>query len=45
MERPDWISDQAKRGRDSWVYFNNGIEGHAVQDTLTLNPMVSQIMR
>lgn len=41
----DWMVGQARAGRDVWAYFNNDIEGHAVQDALTLRSMVGQIAR
>lgn len=41
----DWIVEQAKAGRGVWAYFNNDIDGHAVQDALTLKSMVGQATR
>lgn len=41
----DWMRDQATNGRDVWAFFNNDIEGHAIQDALTLKAMVRQAMR
>jgi len=40
----DWIVEQA-RTRPVWCYFNNDIEGHAIQDALTLRAMVRQAVR
>jgi uncharacterized protein YecE (DUF72 family) len=40
----DWIAGQAKAGRDVWCYFNNDIDGHAIDDALTLRAMVAQAM-
>ncbi|HEV2747852.1 MAG TPA: DUF72 domain-containing protein [Allosphingosinicella sp.] len=41
----DWIVAQARAGRPVWCYFNNDIEGHAIQDALTLRAMVAQAAR
>ena len=41
----DWMVEQATAGRPVWAYFNNDIDGHAIQDALTLRAMVRQAMR
>ena len=41
----DWIAGEAKGGRPVWAYFNNDIEGHAVEDARTLRAMVQQMLR
>ena len=38
----DWMADQARNGRTVWVYFNNDIDGHAIQDALTLKAIIAQ---
>ncbi|WP_126172674.1 DUF72 domain-containing protein [Altericroceibacterium xinjiangense] len=38
----DWIMEQARSGRAVWAYFNNDLEGHAIQDALTLRAMLRQ---
>ena len=35
-----WMVEQAGSGRPVWAYFNNDIEGHAIEDALTLKAMV-----
>jgi uncharacterized protein YecE (DUF72 family) len=42
LDWADWMSEQAKSGRTVWSYFNNDIDGHAVQDALTLKAMIAQ---
>lgn len=41
----EWLVEQKRRGRSSWVYFNNDIGGHAVHDAMTLKAMVAQLDR
>ena len=41
----DWIVDQARGGRPAWCYFNNDIDGHAIDDAQTLKAMVAQAAR
>ena len=41
----DWIVDQARGGRPVWCYFNNDIDGHAIDDAQTLKAMVAQAAR
>ncbi len=41
----DWITDQARNNRPVWCYFNNDIEGHAIEDAQTLKAMVGQAAR
>ena len=41
----DWMAAQARAGRPVWVYFNNDIFGHAIEDTRTLKAMVAQVAR
>jgi uncharacterized protein YecE (DUF72 family) len=41
----DWLTDQARQGRDCWCYFNNDIHGHAIHDARTLKSMVGQVNR
>ena len=38
----DWIATQARDGRAVWAYFNNDINGHAIEDAQTLRAMVRQ---
>ena len=38
----DWIGAQARDGRAVWAYFNNDINGHAIEDAQTLRAMVRQ---
>ena len=38
----DWMLEQGRNGRVVWVYFNNDIDGHAIEDALTLKSMVAQ---
>ncbi|MGI4876798.1 MAG: DUF72 domain-containing protein [Janthinobacterium lividum] len=40
----DWMLDQARRSRTVWAYFNNDIDGHAIQDALTLKAMIAQLI-
>jgi uncharacterized protein YecE (DUF72 family) len=41
----DWIVAEARSGKQVWAYFNNDLEGHAIQDALTLKAMVAQAVR
>ncbi len=41
----DWIVEQARSGRAVWIYFNNDLFAHAIQDALTLRAMISQVAR
>ena len=41
----DWMIAQARTGRAVWAYFNNDIEGHAIDDAQTLKSMVRQMAR
>jgi len=36
----DWCLLEAERGRDVWVYFNNDIHGHAIEDARALEALV-----
>jgi uncharacterized protein YecE (DUF72 family) len=36
----DWICGEALQGRSGWVYFNNDIHGHAIEDALALRRLV-----
>ena len=45
LDWTDWIVAEARGGRPVWCYFNNDIEGHAIQDALTLRAMVAQAAR
>jgi uncharacterized protein YecE (DUF72 family) len=38
----DWMVDQTQKGRTVWAYFNNDIDGHAIDDALTLKAMIAQ---
>ena len=40
----DWIVAQAREGRAVWAYFNNDIQGHAIEDAQTLRAMVRQAL-
>jgi uncharacterized protein YecE (DUF72 family) len=41
----DWMTAEAKAGRDIWAFFNNDIGGAAIDDALTLRAMVAQAIR
>ncbi len=41
----DWIVAQARNRRPVWCYFNNDIDGHAIDDAQTLKAMVAQAVR
>jgi uncharacterized protein YecE (DUF72 family) len=43
-EWSDWIGAQAREGRAVWAYFNNDIQGHAIEDAQTLRAMVRQAL-
>lgn len=45
LAQADWIVEQARSGRAVWAYFNNDIDGAAVDDALTLKAMVRQAVR
>jgi uncharacterized protein YecE (DUF72 family) len=45
LEWTDWIVREAHAGRPVWVYFNNDIHAHAIDDALTLRAMVAQAGR
>ena len=40
----DWLAQQAAAGRAVWAFFNNDIDGHAVEDALTLRAMLRQAL-
>jgi uncharacterized protein YecE (DUF72 family) len=40
----DWMVHQARAGREVWVYFNNDIDAHSVEDAATLKAMVRQAL-
>jgi uncharacterized protein YecE (DUF72 family) len=40
----DWLAEEARGGRPAWVYFNNDIHGHAIDDALTLRAMLRQAL-
>ena len=37
----EWLADQRDAGRDTYVYFNNDIGGHAVRDAARLREMLA----
>jgi uncharacterized protein YecE (DUF72 family) len=41
----DWLIEQARNGRSCWCYFNNDVQGHAIEDARTLKAMVRQMSR
>lgn len=41
----DWMTAEARQGRNVWAYFNNDYDADAVQDALTLRAMVAQAKR
>jgi uncharacterized protein YecE (DUF72 family) len=41
----EWLVEQKRRGKDTWVYFNNDIDGHAVHDAMTLKALIAQLDR
>ena len=45
LQWTDWIREQQDQGRSVWCYFNNDIQGHAIEDARTLKSMVGQIAR
>ena len=45
LDWADWIVGQARSGRPAWCYFNNDIDGHAIDDAQTLRSMVGQLLR
>ncbi len=42
IEWADWLLDQLRLGRTAWCYFNNDIEGHAIEDARALKSIVHQ---
>ncbi|MFA9201394.1 MAG: DUF72 domain-containing protein [Cypionkella sp.] len=36
----EWLAAEARGGRPAWVYFNNDIHGHAIDDALAFRAMV-----
>ncbi|MGF1550363.1 MAG: DUF72 domain-containing protein [Sphingomonadaceae bacterium] len=40
-EWADWLREQAKEKRKAWVYFNNDIDAHAIEDAQTLKEMLA----
>ena len=45
LDWTDWMSEQARSGRQVWAYFNNDPEAHAIHDAQTLRAMVRQSLR
>lgn len=45
LDWADWIVAQAGSGRPVWVYFNNDIDGAAIEDAQTLKAMIAQAVR
>jgi uncharacterized protein YecE (DUF72 family) len=45
LEWSDWCVEQSRLGRSCWCYFNNDVNGHAIEDARTLKSMVRQIGR
>jgi uncharacterized protein YecE (DUF72 family) len=45
LEWTDWCLEQARNRRTCWCYFNNDIQGHAIEDARTLKSMVGQMNR
>lgn len=45
LDWADWITAEARGGRAVWAYFNNDIDGAAIEDALTLKAMVRQALR
>lgn len=45
LQWANWCLDQALQGRSVWCYFNNDIDGHAIEDARTLKSMVGQMRR
>lgn len=43
LDWADWITGQSREGRAVWAYFNNDIDGAAIEDALTLKAMVGQV--
>jgi len=42
LDWANWMLDQARQSRTVWAFFNNDIDGYAVQDALTLKAIVAQ---
>jgi len=40
----EWMVEEAGRGRTVWAYFNNDIDGHAIQDALALKAIIAQLV-
>jgi uncharacterized protein YecE (DUF72 family) len=38
-----WARDLKGYGRDAYVYFNNDMHGHAVEDALDLSELLEQL--
>jgi uncharacterized protein YecE (DUF72 family) len=45
LQWSDWMTVEAKTGRNVWAYFNNDIHAHAIDDALTLRAMIGQAGR
>jgi len=45
LEWSKWCLDQERLGRSVWCYFNNDIQGHAIEDARTLKSMLGQMRR
>jgi uncharacterized protein YecE (DUF72 family) len=45
IEWTDWCLEQVRLGRSVWCYFNNDIQGHAIDDARTLKSMIGQMSR
>jgi uncharacterized protein YecE (DUF72 family) len=41
----DWLIEQSRNGTRAWCYFNNDIEGHAIEDARSLKSLVGQMAR
>jgi uncharacterized protein YecE (DUF72 family) len=41
----DWLIEQARQRRSVWCYFNNDVQGHAIDDARTLRSMLRQMAR
>lgn len=43
LDWTSWMVEQARSGRTVWIYFNNDLDGHAVEDARTLKAMIAQL--
>jgi len=44
-EWTDWCVEQSRQGRSVWCYFNNDIDGHALEDARALKSIIRKMIR